>query len=483
MQAARPDDREFQAMVALVATGLLVLVMLVAPNARSEGLSPELIFAGMPLVICLAWLYPVEVALVFVAATMFRIHEAYPFLIPYRLPLVTAFASILAVTLHIVVKNTSLPAKLELKLALLFGVHVTLGIAFSVDREQSLMQWTENFGKLIAGMVFLAMILRLPRDAMKIAVALITASVLVSFVAIYNSLNGIGFVNGDRVTIAREMGSLLGDPNDLCFVLMFPVSFALGTLLTRGTGIGLKLACACALPIMAWAIIATQSRGGVLSVVAVCGYFFVRSQKSKLFAFAITGTLGVLLYVVAGIGRRGYAFSQTETLDLSSHGRIAAWIAAVRMALVYPIFGVGMGNFVGLYWNYSDFWDGQPHATHSIWFQVLSEAGFVGLGLYVWMIVASLCSAYRSNAIIERNKAPGSVRALSVSIVASWIGICVAGSFLSQAFSWQIFILVALTAVLSRHADSYAAADPALNPAPSRVGVALSQPLLAAPRR
>lgn len=459
MQLALADDRTSQIKVAMFATLSLLLVMLLAPGAMGDGLTPELIAAGLPLVVCLAWLFPVEVALVFVAAAMFRLHEAYPFLLPYRIPLVTATASILAVGLRLVVRDVSLPNKLELKLALLFAAHVTLGIVFAVDREQSLLQWTDNFGKLIAGMVFLAMILRLPRDAMKIAVVLITASVLVSFVAIYNSLNGIGFVDGNRVTIARDIGSLLADPNDLCFVLMFPIAFALGALLTRGAGAGLRLACMAALPIMAWAVIATQSRGGILAIVAVCGYFFIRRQKSKALAITITSVIGLSLYVVAGIGKRGYAFTGKETLDLSSHGRIAAWVAAVRMSFHYPIFGVGMGNFIVLYWSYSDYWDGKPYTTHSIWFQVLSEAGMVGLALFLALIAVAIRSAYRANDIIQRHDSSGSTRALSVGIVASWIGICVAGSFLSQAFSWQIFVLVALTAVLSRHSDSFAAEE------------------------
>ena len=47
---------------------------------------------------------------------------------------------------------------------------------------------------------------------------------------------GIGLVEGTRVTIGREIGSVLGDPNDLALVLMFPASFAVSLIATQGVG-------------------------------------------------------------------------------------------------------------------------------------------------------------------------------------------------------------------------------------------------------
>ncbi|MEI8597436.1 hypothetical protein P4S64_06830 [Vibrio sp. M60_M31a] len=50
---------------------------------------------------------------------------------------------------------------------------------------------------------------------------IILAGGLIAVVALYNSASGIGLVEGTRVTIGRQLGSVLGDPNDLSLVLMF----------------------------------------------------------------------------------------------------------------------------------------------------------------------------------------------------------------------------------------------------------------------
>ncbi|MEQ1731185.1 MAG: O-antigen ligase family protein, partial [Vicinamibacterales bacterium] len=430
--------------------------ILYIPNAADSGFPNGLMPALIPLAIGLAWIFPVEMALIFVAFTMFRLHEAYPFLEPARLPILTAQVAILGAALHMAARNTVMPWQPELKICLLFGAHVTLGLVFSVDRASSMDLWTSNFGKLLAGTLFLAMLLKLPRDATRVALILIISSALISCVAIYNQLNGIDLVEGSRVTIGAEAKSLLGDPNDLCFVLMFPVAFALCGISVRGMPPMVRWICIVALPLMVWAIIATKSRGGVLATMVVVGYIYSTLRKTKVMPLVIAGACGGLLYSVAGIGDRGLVYNQNEVIDASSQGRVEAWKAAVRMAFVYALFGVGMGNFTALYREYSTFWDGRVYATHSIWFQVLAETGFVGLGLFVAMFVVAMRSASRSYHVLTEHDAPAPVRALSLAVTASWGGVCVAGSFLSQAYSWQIFLLVALTAALSQHVqDTY----------------------------
>lgn len=66
----------------------------------------------------------------------------------------------------------------------------------------------------------------------------VVAGCLVALVALYNKASGIGLVEGTRVTIGRELGSVLGDPNDLALVLLFPAGFSLSLLLNQGNGVG-----------------------------------------------------------------------------------------------------------------------------------------------------------------------------------------------------------------------------------------------------
>ncbi|WP_411019965.1 hypothetical protein, partial [Salmonella sp. ZJHZ21_0168] len=58
-----------------------------------------------------------------------------------------------------------------------------------------------------------------------VRLGIMISGVSIAIVALNNKMNGIGLVEGTRVTISRELRSQLGDPNDLSLVLMFPVSF------------------------------------------------------------------------------------------------------------------------------------------------------------------------------------------------------------------------------------------------------------------
>lgn len=58
-----------------------------------------------------------------------------------------------------------------------------------------------------------------------VRLGIMISGVAIALVALNNKINGVGLVEGTRVTISREYRSQLGDPNDLSLVLMFPVSF------------------------------------------------------------------------------------------------------------------------------------------------------------------------------------------------------------------------------------------------------------------
>ncbi|MGB0360640.1 MAG: hypothetical protein ACPGEF_04425, partial [Endozoicomonas sp.] len=59
-------------------------------------------------------------------------------------------------------------------------------------------------------------------------------------VAVSNKLNGIGLVEGSRVTISRHLQSQIGDPNDLSLVLLFPVSFLCAELFNKESCIAIN---------------------------------------------------------------------------------------------------------------------------------------------------------------------------------------------------------------------------------------------------
>ncbi len=395
---------------------------------------------------------PFLLCLGFVVFSFFRIHEAFPVLMPFRIPQLLAIPTLGVLAWHILGTRQMKPYwSRELSwFAAFFGL-VTIGVIFASNRPIALAYWTATYVKI--GIMTLA-IAWMTTEASHFGRAsriLSLAGVAISYVTLYNKINEIGLVEGTRVTIGRDMQSVLGDPNDLSLVLLFPLSFTVSLATTRGVGLFWRLIGLAAMVAIVSAIIATQSRGGLLGIMTVFGLFGFRIVKSKALLMTVGGLAALILFAAAGISGRSSGGAAEDGIDESAMGRIYAWGAATQMAVQRPLTGVGLDNFLSNYYFYSSHWDGKNHAVHSTWFGVLGETGFPGLIVFVGMIAVSLTSAIKSSLRLDAMDAPADARAMGRALVAGLAACCVSGTFLTQGFTWPFYIQIALTAALTRY--------------------------------
>ncbi|MBJ2144908.1 O-antigen ligase family protein [Vibrio sp. IB15] len=390
--------------------------------------------------------------LLFVVFSFFRIHEALPVLYPMKIPLLLSIGALSALLWHAFVSK-------ELKIfwhhsfnwLAIFWVLTIIGIVFASNRPIALAEFKGIYWKIIVMTLAIMWLVNTTEDLAKTAMMIIYAGALVSTIAVYNSINGIGLVEGTRVTIGRDFGSMLGDPNDLALVLMFPLAFTISQASTSGIPLFKRIISGFVCVLLLAAIIATQSRGGLLGCIAVIGIFAWKWVHSKLLLMPGGAIAAVVLYLVAGISDRASGGAAEEGIDESAMGRIYAWEAAFKMALDNPLTGVGLNNFYSNYFFYSAYWDGLNHAVHSTWFGVLAETGFIGLIIFVGLIVSLIKT---SRATLARLKTAGSnvppeLNAVAYAVYAGLIGTIVSGTFLTQGFNWPIYILAALTVCVS----------------------------------
>ncbi|CDT55904.1 putative O-Antigen Polymerase [Vibrio coralliirubri] len=390
--------------------------------------------------------------LLFVVFSFFRIHEAVPQLYSLKIPLMLSLGALSALLWHALISK-------ELKIfwhpclnwLAIFWVLVFIGIIFASNRPIALAEFKGVYWKIIVMTLAITWLVNTTENLAKTAMTIIYAGALVSSIAVYNSVNGIGLVEGSRVTIGRDFGSMLGDPNDLALVLMFPLAFTISQATTSGISRSKRLISALVCLLLLAAIIATQSRGGLLGCIAVIGIFAWKLVRSKVLLISVGTVAAVVLYLVAGISDRSSGGAAEQGIDESAMGRIYAWEAAVKMAVENPLTGVGLNNFFSNYFFYSSHWDGLNHAVHSTWFGVLAETGFIGLIIFVCLIV-SLIKTSRSTLARLKNStteiAP-ELNAVAYAIYAGLIGTIVSGTFLTQGFNWPIYILAALTVCVS----------------------------------
>jgi putative inorganic carbon (hco3(-)) transporter len=422
--------------------------------------SPLLIIglALSPIAIALIIRQPYILCLAFIALSFFRLHEAFPQLYNLHLPLILALASMFVLGTQLAAGRIKPYWSRELTYFTLFFVHVTLGVLFATNRSNSMTYWLDTYSKIAIMVPAIAWLARTPKELALAGKVLVAAGVAISLVAIHNTGYPEDLVEGTRVTIGRDLGSLLGDPNDLSLVLLFPISFSVAYLLSPGMSWANRSFGLITALIILVAILDTKSRGGLLGAAAVFAVFALRTIKSRVLTIGI-GVLGAMaLFALAGIsGRQSGGAAEAGMVDESAQGRLFAWEAATRMALDHPLFGVGIDNFPGNFYFYTTSWEGLAKAVHSTWFGVLAETGFVGITLFLVLVGATVRRSFAALRKLDRLRNAGvpmnlEAYAIAQAVLAGLASFIVSGSFLTQGFTWPIYILLALALSVSRFA-------------------------------
>jgi probable O-glycosylation ligase (exosortase A-associated) len=211
------------------------------------------------------------------------------------------------------------------------------------------------------------------------------------------------------------------------------------------------------------AVISTNSRGGLLGLITVAFFLVIHTKKK------VAGILGIFL--VASIMLALAPDNWTDRMntiksaeqDSSFLGRVAAWKRASAIAVQNPVFGGGYhaGQAPSIFGDFRDkqgilgFVDTPPQnypaATHSIYFEVLGDLGFVGLFIFLACFVNSYLSFKKIQSCVrEKPVELAWATDLSVALMASILAYLVCGAALSAAYFEMPYIMVMLMEVLKQ---------------------------------
>ena len=443
----------YQMVIAILYCVLATLPSLLFPHP--VALLP---LAIIPLAIIFILRKPFVICLIFILFSFFRIHEVYAQLDPVKIPLLSALGSYFVLAWHIILtKKVEIYWRKEHTVFARFFLWVIVCIIFSTYPPESFNVFNSVFAK-IGVMVLAISWLMTEKWHFKLAhFAIICSGLSIGYVTLYNVAHGIGMVELTRVTIP---GTTFGDPNDLSLALSFPMSFAIAFVATKGTGKIRTLLGLGGFIVFLMSIIATQSRGGLLATLSIFGMFGLRIIKSKLLLIGIGSFAMMILVAAAGISDRKSGGAAEDGVDESAMGRIHAWEAAFNMALKNPMTGVGLEMFEDNYWDYATHTraEGEAHVTHSTWFQVASETGFVGLGLFATLIFTIFISIRKSLGKLDQMKGTEAydphMTAIALGTYVGLVGFCVSGSFLTQGFLWPVYIITSITIAIANYMDN-----------------------------
>ncbi len=264
-------------------------------------------------------------------------------------------------------------------------------------------------------------------------------------------------------------GSFLEDNNDLALatVMVLPILFYLARDEARGwLRWGLRAAGA----LSAISVIFTYSRGGFVGLAAVSGWALLKSKRKAL---------AMIVFLVVAVG--GFSLMPGQWLDRmmtigdmddeSALGRINAWWFAFNVASD-RILGGGFNTFSpDLFLRYApdptDF-----HAAHSIYFEMLGEQGFLGLGLFLTILVSSIVSLQGLSRRYGRWPELKWVASYANMLQIALIGYMASGAFLGRANFDLYYHLVAATIILKAlaHREAWALSQPEPEPDPEPEG-------------
>ena len=295
-------------------------------------------------------------------------------------------------------------------------------------------------------------------DFAKVAVAWILIFLLVTN---FDRLKKIFFVQAASVAVIAivsvvkghsaprlegVLGGIYSNPNDLAFAIVLSLPFCLAFLL-QARGLPKKALWLASILVMATALFLTASRAGFIDLViagSVClWHFAIKGKRLKL--LVATAVVGVVLLAVAG-GRlkdRFFAISGdiNSSLDQSAYGsyeeRQALMVTALKGMLHYPIFGVGVHNFV----TYSGRWK----EVHNSYLQMGVEGGVPALGLYLAFFWYGFRNLKR---LRKRRDLDAQTVLLAGALHSSLIGFVVGAFFSPEAYQFFPYFAVAQTSAL-----------------------------------
>jgi putative inorganic carbon (hco3(-)) transporter len=197
------------------------------------------------------------------------------------------------------------------------------------------------------------------------------------------------YLNGNLVEGRAAWLGIFANPNEVAYSLV--ILLPLAAYLASGLGLLPRLALLGVVTVFVAAILATFSRGGMVGLVAVMGFYAWRKRSIWL-----QGSM--VLLVAAGLILAGRFWSRGEDFknlnqDVSFQQRLATSQAGLAMFADHPVLGVGLGCSVIAWPLYAPqgLYTRGALVTHNTFIQALSETGvmgfipfvlFVGLGLY-----------------------------------------------------------------------------------------------------
>ena len=331
---------------------------------------------------------------------------------------------------------------IEVKMVIALTIIALISIPIAKSPRTAWFEFNDIFIKAVLMFIVMVNVLRTRRRLMGMVWLSLGIAFVLSYIALGMYWRGELGVEGYRVGV--NIQGMFGNPNDLALhlVTMVPIAVVLGIASNK---IPVKLAYFGFSALFVAGMMVTYSRGGFIGLMCIAAFLIWKlGKKNRLQVMAVAFVLFALFIVLApgNYGMRLLSIFDPSLDGVGSRNQRRDLLFRSILVSVRNPWGIGIGNFpiVGI----------RNLVSHNSYTQVSSELGILGLAAYL----VFLFSPFRRLAAIERRLEENAKGRwfyfLSIGLQASLIGFCVSSFFVSVAYNWFIYYLVAYAVAFRR---------------------------------
>jgi probable O-glycosylation ligase (exosortase A-associated) len=262
--------------------------------------------------------------------------------------------------------------------------------------------------------------------------------VIVLSVGFFGIKGGIfTLLGGGEYRVYGPPGNYISDNNGISVALIMTIPLML-YLSTTVSSKWIKWGMYAAIILSGVAVLGSHSRGAFLTILVMLLFLWLKSRRKLVPGLVLVALVPLAIGFMPEKWMSRMQTIETYEADSSAMGRLRTWETLFNLANDRPLVGGGFEPYssrtVAMY--------GPPgmdtvHSAHSVYFQMLGEHGYVGLGLFLalgiacWRASGRLVHASRDRPDLVW--ADNLARATQVSLV----GFAVGGTFVNIAY-WEL---------------------------------------------
>ncbi|HEX3111808.1 MAG TPA: putative O-glycosylation ligase, exosortase A system-associated [Candidatus Eisenbacteria bacterium] len=332
------------------------------------------------------------------------------------------------------------PAARETTILLLMAFWFTLTTTVALIPDGAWYKWNRVIKILIMTIVPLFLL----QERNRLRLLLLVMAISIGYFSVKGGISSL--ITGGRYRIFGPSQSFISDNNALAVaeLMVLPFMWFLARSEPRKWfRRGLYLSA----PLTIVSIIFSYSRGALLGLIAMVTVLIVTGRRWGLaIAFVLLAGVGLAFVPSAWYERMQTIGSYKE--DESAQSRFQSWTFAWNVATDRPLTGGGFRIFSKegfVRYTSEEF---AAFEAHSIYFEVLGEHGFVGLGLFLMLLVSAFTTLNSVERQIRGRPVVAWAKDYAIMLRLSVVSYAVGGAFLGLAYFDLYYDVIAAVILL-----------------------------------